>query len=281
MCIVGSLCNPLGPPPLYVEFSASPKQDKSNPYVHSLYLLQFLWLATCGDVDLSVGSSVPVHPKLEGFFNGHLESLLPRSPPQPTNINNGLVTATSRLTAVIKDASLITQQAATNQRGWDSVMSEIQALYLYASSTNCSNPADSPPDPLRKILEVKSTETTVHRVELFFMSRSNHQFAPPAPLITNIRAGSFSNAPEKGGGISIFYFFNPSNSLSSKHDMAALQIQATEGTRLTVEQISMKLTYSKDYISISTSAHILKEGIRRYVEFCELFLMKILTWFGS
>ena len=154
-------------------------------------------------------------------------------------------------------------------------------MYLYASLTNCSDPADSPSDPLRKILAVKSTATAVNRVEFFFMSRSNHRFSPPAPLITNIRVGSFSDAPEKGGGISIFYFFNPSNSLSSKHDMAALQIQATEGTRLTVEQISMKLTYSKDYISISTSAHILKEGIRRYVEFCELFLMKILTWFGS
>ena len=103
--------------PLYVEFSASSKQDESNPYVHSLYFLQFLWLATCGDVDLSVGSSVSVHPKLEGFFNGHLKYILPRSPPQPTNINDGLVTATSRLTAVIKDASFITQQAATKQRG--------------------------------------------------------------------------------------------------------------------------------------------------------------------
>ena len=67
--------------PLYVEFSASPKQDESNHYVHSLYLIQFLGLATCGDAELSVRSSLPVHPKLEAFFNDHLESLLPRSPP--------------------------------------------------------------------------------------------------------------------------------------------------------------------------------------------------------
>ena len=96
-------------------------------------------------------------------------------------------------------------------------------MYLYASLTNCSDPADSPSDPLRKILAVKSTATAVNRVEFFFMSRSNHRFSPPAPLITNIRVGSFSDAPEKGGGISIFYFFNPSNSLSSKHDNSAMK----------------------------------------------------------
>ena len=135
---------------------------------------------------------------------------------------------------------------------------------------NCSDPADSPSDPLRKILEVKSTAASVTSVELLLMGRSGREFSPPAPLITNIRAGSFAGAPEKGAGISIFYFFNPSNSLTSKSDMAALQIQASEGTKLTVEQISMKLTNSKDYISFPTSVHVLKEGIRRYVEFCEL-----------
>ena len=128
LCVSSDPCATLlDLPPLYVEFSASPKQDKSNPYVHSLYLLQFLWLATCGDVELSVQTFLPVHPKLDGFFNDHLESLLPRSPPQSTNINDGLVTATSRLSAVIKDAPLITQESATKQRDWDSGMSEIQA----------------------------------------------------------------------------------------------------------------------------------------------------------
>ena len=97
--------------PLYIDFSASPKQDESNPYIHSRYLLQFLWLATCGDIELSGRSSLPVHPKLEGFFNDHLESLLPRSPPQSTNISNDLVTATSRLTAVIKDIAASSKEA--------------------------------------------------------------------------------------------------------------------------------------------------------------------------
>ncbi len=247
--------------PLYVKFAASPQQDKANPYVHSRYFLQFLWVAMCSDAELSVRTSVPVHPKLDSFFSSHLHLLLPPSPPQPTNINDGLVTATSRLTAVIKDASLLTQQAAPKQKGWDSMISELQALILYASSTNCSDPADAPSDSLRKILEVKSTAASVTRVELLLMRKSGREFSPPAPLITNIRAGSFSGAPEKGAGISIFYFFNPSNSLTSKNDMAALQIQATEGTKLSVKQISMKLTNSKDYISFPTSVHILKEGL--------------------
>ena len=102
------------------------------------------------------------------------------------------------------------------------------------------------------------------------MHRFSPQFSPPTPLITNIRAGSFSDTPEQGGGISIFYFFNPSNIWSSKHGMAALQIQAAQGTRLSVEQICMKFTNSKDYISVPTSIQILKEGIHRYMEFCDL-----------
>ena len=134
--------------PLYAKFATSPKQDESNHYVYSLYHLQFLWLATCDDVDLSVRSSLLVHPKLDGFINDRLESLLPHSPPQSTNIYDGFVTATSRLTAVIKYVSLITQQTAKKQRCWDNVMSEIQALFLFASLTNCSNPADSPSDLL-------------------------------------------------------------------------------------------------------------------------------------
>ena len=166
---------------------------------------------------------LPVHSKLDDFFNNPLESLLPRSPPQSININNSLVTATSILTVVIKDAPIIMQQAAKTQRGCDNVMSKVQALFLFASLTNCSNPADSSSDPLKKVLDVKGTSTAVHCLELLFMHRFSCQFSPLVPLITNIRAGSFSNAPGQGGGICIFYFFNLSNSLSSQHDMAALQ----------------------------------------------------------
>ena len=102
------------------------------------------------------------------------------------------------------------------------MMSEVQALFLFASLTDCSDPADSPSDPLRKILEVKRKATAVSRLEILYMSRSSRQLSPPAPLVTNIRVGSLSVAPEKGGGLSIFYFFNPSNSLNSQHEMAAL-----------------------------------------------------------
>ena len=123
ICIIGPLRNPLGSPPLYIELSTSSKQDMSNPCVHSKYFLQFLWLATCGDVELPVRSSVLAHPKLDKIFNDCLESLLPRGPPQLTNTNNSLVTATSRLTAVNKDLSLVTQQAANKPQGWDSLMS--------------------------------------------------------------------------------------------------------------------------------------------------------------
>ena len=98
--------------PIYVEFSMSLKQDKSNPFLHSNYILQFLWLATCDDIELSVRSSVPVHPKLEDFFNNCLKRLLPCSSLQSTNINNSLVTATDMLTAVIKDTSLVMQPAS-------------------------------------------------------------------------------------------------------------------------------------------------------------------------
>ena len=87
---------------------------------------------------------------------------------------------------------------------------------------------------------------------------------------TNIRAGAFLGEPEKGGSISIFYFFIPSNSLSSHHDMAALQVKAAEGMEFSVGQISMKLTNSKDYMLVPTSIQILREGIRHFYEFCEL-----------
>ena len=50
--------------------------------------------------------------------------------------------------------------------------------------------------------------------------------------------------------------------------MAALQVQAAEGTKLLVEQISIKLTNSKDYILVPTSVQILREGICRFCEFC-------------
>ena len=127
MCIVGPLvgplCNPPGSPPPLHRVSPSLKQDEYNHFLHSNYLLQFLWLATCGDVELPVRSSVLAHPKLDKIFNDCLESLLPRGPPQLTNTNNSLVTATSRLTAVNKDLSLVTQQAANKPQGWDSLMS--------------------------------------------------------------------------------------------------------------------------------------------------------------
>ena len=199
MCIVRPWYNPPGSPPLCVQFSDSSQQDKSNPCLHSKYPLQFLWLATCGDIEISVRSSVPVHPKL----NGSLKCLRPSSSPQSTNINDGFVTATYRWSAVVKEASLVAQQAATKQKGWDSLMSEVQVLFLFASSKNCSDPADSPSDPLRKILEVKGTTAAVNHLQLLFMIKFNCQFSPPALLITNIRAGAFSGEPEKGGSISI------------------------------------------------------------------------------
>ena len=149
------------------------------------------------------------------------------------------------------------------------MMSEVQALFLYPSSTNCSDPADSPSDSLRKILDVKGTAAAVYRLELLLLSKFNRQFFHPAPLFTNIRAGAFSDALEKGGSISIFYFFNPSNSLSSQHDMAALQVQVAKGTSFLVEQISMQLANCKDHISVPTSVQILREGIRRFCEFCD------------
>ena len=156
---------------LYVQFYKSLQQDESNPCLHSKYLLQFLWLDTCGDVEISVRSYVPVHPKLDNFFNDRLECLPPSSPPQSTNINNSFVTATNRLTVVIKDASLVMQQAEKKQKGWDSLMSKVQNLFLFAPSTNFSDLADSPSVLLRKILEVTGTAAVVNRLQLLFMSK--------------------------------------------------------------------------------------------------------------
>ena len=98
---------------------------------------------------------------------------------------------------MIKDASLVTQQAAKKPKVWESMMSELQTFFLYASLTKCSEPADSVSDTLRKILEVEGTATAVSCLELLLMSKFNCQLSTPALLVTNIRVGAFSGAPVK------------------------------------------------------------------------------------